>query len=72
MDVWKGALYLDSVGVESLLNRHVVIEHGGAKLVIAGVPDKAIGNKWYVGREMPDLDKTLAGAPEDAPVVFRS
>ena len=62
--------FLDSVGVESLLNRHVVIEHGGAKLVIAGVPDDAPGNKWYEGRERPDLDKTLAGAPEDAPVVL--
>ena len=62
--------FLDSVGIESLLNRHVVIEHGGAKLVIAGVPDDAPDNKWYVGRERPDLDKTLAGAPEDAPVVL--
>ena len=62
--------FLDSVDIESLLNRHVVIEHGGAKLVIAGVPDDAPGNKWYVGRERPDLDKTLAGAPEDAPVVL--
>ena len=62
--------FLDSVDIESLLNRHVVIEHGGAKLVIAGVPDDAPDNKWYVGRERPDLDKTLAGAPEDAPVVL--
>ena len=29
-------------------------------------------NKWYVGREAPDLDKTLAGAPEGAPVVLLS
>ena len=62
--------FLDSIDIESLLNRHVVIEHGGAKLVIAGVPDDAPGNKWYEGRERPDLDKTLAGAPEDAPVVL--
>lgn len=62
--------FLDSVGIESLLNRHVVIEHNGEKLVIAGVPDEAQDNKWYVGRELPDLDKTLAGAPEGAPVVL--
>ncbi len=62
--------FLDSVGIETLLNRHVVIEHGGAKLVIAGVPDDAPDNKWYVGRERPDLDKTLAGAPEGAPVIL--
>ena len=62
--------FLNSVDIESLLNRHVVIEHGGAKLVIAGVPDDAPDNKWYEGRERPDLDKTLAGAPEDAPVIL--
>ena len=68
LDEWIA--FLDSIGIESLLNRHVVIEHGGAKLVIAGVPDEARNNKWYVGRELPDLDKTLAGAPEGAPVVL--
>ena len=68
LDEWIA--FLDSVGIESLLNRHVVIEYGGAKLVIAGVPDDAPDNKWYVGRERPDLDKTLAGAPEGAPVVL--
>ena len=62
--------FLDSIDIESLLNRHVVIEHGGAKLVIAGVPDEAKDNKWYEGRERPDLDKTLAGAPEGALVVL--
>ena len=62
--------FLDSVGIESLLNRHVMIEHNGEKIVIAGVPDEARGNKWYVGRELPDLDKTLAGVPENAPVVL--
>ena len=68
LDEWIA--FLDSVDIESLLNRHVVIEHGGTKLVIAGVPDDAPDNKWYVGRERPDLDKMLAGAPEDAPVVL--
>ena len=68
LDEWIA--FLDSVGIESLLNRHVVIEHGGAKLVIAGVPDDAPDNKWYVGRERPDLDKMLAGAPEGAPVIL--
>jgi len=62
--------FLDSVGIESLLNRHVEIEHNGAKIVIAGVPDEAKENKLYEGREAPDLDLTLAGAPEGAPVVL--
>ena len=62
--------FLDSVGIESLLNRHVAIEHNGARIVIAGVPDEARHNRIYEGRELPDLDKTLSGAPEDAPVVL--
>ena len=62
--------FLDSVGIESLLNRHVAIEHNGAEIVIAGVPDEAKDNKMYEGRELPDLDKTLAGVPEGAPVVL--
>ena len=64
--------FLDSIGIESLLNRHVVIEKDGAQLVIAGVPDEMRGNKWYIGRETPDLDKTLAGAPAGAPVILLS
>ena len=64
--------FLDSVGIETLLNRHVVIERGGAQLVIAGVPDDNKSSKWHAGREKPDLDKALAGAPEGAPVVLLS
>ncbi|MBR4254457.1 MAG: metallophosphoesterase [Lentisphaeria bacterium] len=64
--------FLDSVGIESLLNRHVVIEKDGAQLVIAGVPDENRSSKWHIGRETPDLDKTLAGAPAGAPVVLLS
>ena len=64
--------FLDSVGIETLLNRHIVIEKDGAQLVIAGLPDLMRDNKWYVGREEPDLDKALAGAPEGAPVVLLS
>ena len=62
--------FLDSVGIESLLNRHVAIEHNGAGIVIAGVPDEAKDNRMYEGRELPDLDKTLAGVPEGTPVVL--
>ena len=62
--------FLDSVGVETLLNRHVVIERGGARLVIAGVPDDNKSSKWHAGREKPDLGKTLAGVPEGAPVIL--
>ncbi len=64
--------FLDSVGIETLLNRHIVIEKDGAQLVIAGVPDENKSSKWHAGREEPDLDKTLAGAPGGAPVVLLS
>ena len=64
--------FLDSVGIETLLNRHVVIEKDGAQLVVAGLPDEMRGHKRYEGRERPDLKKTLAGAPEGAPVILLS
>lgn len=64
--------FLDSVGIETLLNRHIVIEHNGEKIVIAGLPDQMRNNKWYEGREAPDLDKALDGAPENVPVILLS
>ena len=67
-DEWLA--FLDSVGIESLMNRHAVIEHNGARLVVAGVPDEARGNRMYEGRELPDLDRTLDGVPEGAPVIL--
>ena len=70
LDEWIA--FLDSIGVETLLNKHVVIEKDGARLVIAGLPDLMRGNRWYEGREAPDLDKALEGAPEGAPVVLLS
>ena len=68
LDEWIA--FLDSVGIETLLNRHIVIEKDGARLVVAGLPDDNKSSKWHAGREAPDLDKTLAGAPEGAPVVL--
>ena len=64
--------FLASVGIKTLFNSHIVIEKDGARLVIAGVPDENRSSKWHAGRELPDLDKTLAGAPEGAPVVLLS
>ena len=70
LDEWIA--FLDSVGIETLLNRHIVIEKDGAQLVVVGLPDLMRDNKWYAEREAPDLDKALAGAPDDAPVVLLS
>ena len=63
--------FLKSIGVETLINRHVVIEKNGAQLVVAGLPDDN-KNGRVAGLEIPDLDKTLADAPEGAPVVLLS
>jgi len=62
--------FLDSVGIETLMNRHVVIERDGAKLVVAGLPDEMRDNPIFKGRERPDMAQTLAGAPEGAPVIL--
>jgi predicted MPP superfamily phosphohydrolase len=55
---------LRQLGFTVLHNQHVVIEQGGAKLVIAGVPD------WGAGRfdreHKSDPQQALAGAPADA------
>jgi len=70
LDEWIA--FLDSVGIETLFNQHIVIEKDGAQLVVAGLPDDNKSSKWHAEREAPDLDKTLAGAPEGAPVILLS
>lgn len=50
------------LGITLLVNQHVVIEHGGARLAIAGVDDV------WDGR--PDLGAALQGAPEHAPIIL--
>lgn len=64
-DEWCPAL--QSLGLTFLKNEHVVIERGGAKLVMAGVTDP-------VGRysHKQDVPKALAGAPDDAVKVLLS
>lgn len=69
-DTWYA--FLDAIGIDTLLNRHVVIEKDGAQLVIAGLPDEIRKNKWLEEHEQPDMDKTLAGAPEGAPIILLS
>ena len=52
------------LGIRVLLNEHVVIERGGAKLVLAGVPDYNAGHFERAHRSDPRA--ALAGAPADA------
>jgi predicted MPP superfamily phosphohydrolase len=55
---------LQRLGVTVLHNEHVVIERGGEKLVLAGVPDYAAAR--YEHSHRSDPAKALSGAPADA------
>lgn len=57
---------LRRIGVRVLANEHVVIERGGAKLVLAGVNDYTAGH--FDRRDASDPVRALAVAPADAAV----
>jgi len=54
-----------SLGWRLLDNEHAVIERGGARLVVAGMPDPTAEGRRGTGRG-PNLAETLAGAPAEA------
>lgn len=55
---------LHRLGIKVLHNEHVVIERGGARLVLAGVPDYSA---WHFDEaHRSDAQASLAGAPADA------
>jgi predicted MPP superfamily phosphohydrolase len=56
--------HLRGLGIRVLMNEHVVLEHGGARLVLAGVTDP--GAHHFEPRERSDPQSALAGAPADA------
>lgn len=62
---WMAAF--QALGLPMLENRHVVIEHGGARLVLAGLTDP---QARAFGQAPPDLQAALAGAPEGVPVLL--
>ncbi|MCB9689347.1 MAG: metallophosphoesterase [Alphaproteobacteria bacterium] len=55
--------HLASLGIHVLRNRHEVVEHQGARLVVAGVDDP-------FGRPGPDVGAALAGADPALPVLL--
>ncbi|MGI4847149.1 MAG: metallophosphoesterase [Janthinobacterium lividum] len=55
------------LGMRRLENSHAVITRCGAQLVLAGVTDLSAAES---GLPMPDLDKALAGAPANVPVIL--
>lgn len=64
VDPWLAEL--PRLGIRILHNEHVVIEHGGARLVLAGVPDYSGGH--FDREHRSDPQAALAGAPADAAV----
>jgi predicted MPP superfamily phosphohydrolase len=55
---WLGVLR--GLGWKVLNNEHVLVEHQGARLAVAGLPDPT------AGAQGPDLARALAGIPPDA------
>ena len=64
VDPWLAEL--PRLGIRILHNEHVVIEHAGARLVLAGVPDYSGGH--FDREHRSDPQAALAGAPADAAV----
>ena len=64
VDPWLAEL--PRLGIRILHNEHVVIEHRGARLVLAGVPDYSGGRFDHDHRSDPQA--AMAGAPADAVV----
>ncbi|WP_374509205.1 metallophosphoesterase [Niveibacterium sp.] len=55
---------VERLGVKVLMNEHVVLDHGGARLVVAGVTDYTAHQ--FDPRHRSDPLAALAGAPADA------
>lgn len=55
---------LRGLGLQVLLNQHVVLQHGGARVVMAGVADWSAGH--FVPGHRSDAQAAMAGAPADA------
>lgn len=59
---------LQRLGIRVLHNEHVVLRHGDAPLVLAGVPD--YGGHHFDPAHRSDPASALAGAPQGAPRVL--
>jgi hypothetical protein len=59
---------LQRLGIRVLQNEHVVLQHEGAGLVLAGVPD--YGSHHFDPRQRSDPAAALAGAPAGLPRVL--
>ena len=61
--------YMTDIGWDSLHNRHLVVERGGDKLVIAGVDDATARSSGLAGHGA-DLAEALAGADPELPILL--
>ncbi len=58
----------ERIGLRGLHNRHEVIEHGGARFVLAGVTDYTAGA--FDATQASDAAAALAGSPPDLPRIL--
>jgi uncharacterized protein len=63
--IWMA--HFAALGLRSLENRHIVLERDDAKLVIAGLTDRA---SRHTGHSVRDLAAVLDVAPDGAPVIL--
>lgn len=61
--------HMDSLGWESLHNRHLLVERGGDRLVLAGVDDATAKSSGLSGHGA-NLAQALTGADQDLPVLL--
>lgn len=59
---------LRRLGIRVLMNEHAALDHDGAQLVVAGIPDW--GAAHFDPGHRPDARLALRGAPADAPKVL--
>ncbi|CAN5497386.1 metallophosphoesterase [soil metagenome] len=61
--------HFQQIGWDALHNRHIVVERGDDRLVIAGVDDRTARGSGVAGHGA-DLDAALAGADPELPVLL--
>jgi uncharacterized protein len=61
--------YMEGIGWETLHNRHVVVERGGDRLVVAGIDDATARSSGDEGHGA-NLARALDGADPDSPVLL--
>ncbi|MEO7077965.1 MAG: metallophosphoesterase [Rhodococcus sp. (in: high G+C Gram-positive bacteria)] len=61
--------HMETLGWTALHNKHLVVERGGARLVVAGVDDRTAAASTLEGHGA-DLDRALEGADADLPVFL--